>query len=38
MRKAIFAIIFAVAVIGAGAVVATLADPEPAVAGCSSRC
>jgi hypothetical protein len=38
MRKAIFAIAVAFAVIGAGVVVATLADPEPAQAGCSRRC
>jgi hypothetical protein len=38
MRKAILAIAFALAVVGAGVVVATLADPEPAAAGCSRRC
>lgn len=38
MRNAILAIIFAIAVVGAGAAIATFADLDQAVAGCSSRC
>jgi hypothetical protein len=38
MRKAIFAIAMALAVAGAGFVAGSMADPEPAEAGCTSRC
>jgi hypothetical protein len=38
MRKAIFAIAIALSVIGAGAGIASILSPTPAVAGCSSRC
>jgi hypothetical protein len=38
MRKIIFVIAIAAAVVGAGVVVASLADPELAAAKCSSRC
>jgi hypothetical protein len=38
MRKAILAIAFALAVVGAGFVAGSMLDPEPAEAGCTSRC
>jgi hypothetical protein len=38
MRKIIFVIAIAAAVVGAGVVVASLADPELAAAKCTSRC
>jgi hypothetical protein len=38
MRKAILAIAFAIAVAGAGFVAGSMFDPEPALAGCTSRC
>jgi hypothetical protein len=38
MRKAILAIAFAVAVVGAGFIAGAVFDPEPAVAGCTKRC
>jgi hypothetical protein len=38
MRKAILAIVFALAVVGAGFVAGSMLDPEPAVAGCTKRC
>jgi hypothetical protein len=38
MRKAIFAMAMALAVAGAGFVAGSMVDPEPAEAGCTSRC
>jgi hypothetical protein len=38
MRKAILAIAFALAVVGAGFIAGAVYDPEPAVAGCTKRC
>ena len=38
MRKLIFAIAIALAVTGAGFIAGSMLDPEPAQAGCSSRC
>jgi hypothetical protein len=38
MRKAIIAIAIALAVVGAGFAAGSMFDPEPAFAGCSSRC
>jgi hypothetical protein len=38
MRKAIFAIAMALALAGAGFVAGSMVDPEPAEAGCTSRC
>jgi hypothetical protein len=38
MRKIFFVIAIAVAVVGAGAVVASLSNPELAAAKCTSRC
>lgn len=38
MRKVIFAVAIALTVIGAGAGIAEILWPTPAVAGCSSRC
>jgi hypothetical protein len=38
MRKAILAIAFAFAVVGAGFIAGAVLDPEPAEAGCSRRC
>jgi hypothetical protein len=38
MRKIIFVIAIAAAVVGAGVVVASLSNPELAAAKCSSRC
>lgn len=38
MRKALVAIAFALAVVGAGFVAGSMLDPEPAEAGCSRRC
>ncbi len=38
MRKAIIAIAIALAVAGAGFVAGSMVDPEPAQAGCTSRC
>jgi hypothetical protein len=38
MRKILFVIAIAAAVVGAGVVVASLADPELAAAKCTSRC
>ena len=36
MRKTIFAIAFALAVVGAGIIAGSMGDPEPAEAKCSS--
>jgi hypothetical protein len=38
MRKAIFAIAIVLAVAGAGFAASSMLDPEPAQAGCTSRC
>jgi hypothetical protein len=38
MRKVIFAIAMALAVAGAGFIAGSMVDPEPAEAGCTSRC
>jgi hypothetical protein len=38
MRKIIFAVAIALAVVGAGVAVSVFGNPELAVAGCSSRC
>jgi hypothetical protein len=38
MRKIFFVVAIAAAVVGAGVVVASLADPELAAAKCTSRC
>lgn len=38
MRKAILAIVLALGVVGAGVVIATMAEPEAAMAGCTKRC
>jgi hypothetical protein len=38
MRKAIFAIAVALAMVGAGVAAFSIIDPEPAAAGCSRRC
>lgn len=38
MRKSFLAIAFALAVAGAGFIAGSMFDPEPAQAGCTSRC